>query len=369
LRFQKELSDIFSKADVQINGSRPFDVKVHDSRAFSKIVTERGDGFAESYVDGWWDCEQLDELVSRLILAGEKIDGQSIGLKLKVLLSLLFNYQAIRRAKKVCEVHYDLGNDLYQKMLDPRMVYSCAYWTGAHHLEEAQENKLDLVCRKLGLKKGMKVLDIGCGWGSFMKFATERYGVQCTGYTLSQRQLELGRELCKNLDIEFRLQDYRQIRGKYDRVVSIGMLEAVGPKNFGTYMEIVARSLTEDGLALIQTIGRNFSTYHTQSWIDRHIFPNGIVPSIQQLGRSFENVLMMEDWHNFGPDYDRTLMEWNLRFQQAWPDLRGEYPERFKRMWEFYLLSFAGNFRARNLHLWQIVLSKPGSRHPLCRIG
>jgi cyclopropane-fatty-acyl-phospholipid synthase len=364
------VTQILARADVQVNGKRPHDIRVHDSRAFQRMFNESGFGFAESYMDQWWDCDQLDELISRLLGSDAPVERPSWGMGLRKLASATLNLQSRSRARQVCDIHYDIGNDLFQKMLDSRMVYTCAYWKTATTLEAAQEDKLDLICRKLDIKPGMKILDIGCGWGSFMKFAAERYGASCVGYTLSPKQLELGSQLCAGLDIEFRLKDYRDIEGKYDRVVSIGMLEAVGWRNFGTYMQVVSNSLEPEGLALIHTMGRNNSTYYTHPWIDRYIFPNGIVPSIQQLGRAFENILVMEDWHNFGPDYDLTLMEWNRRFQSGWNELAGTapiYTPRFKRMWEFYLLAFAANFRSRNLQLWQLVLSLPGRKQPLCR--
>ena len=365
----ERLARILAGIDVRLNGDRPQDIRIHDERAFARILGDHGLGLGETYMEGWWDCSQLDELISRLLGSGIPIDRPSLLLETRKLAAKAFNFQSKSRASQVCETHYDLGNNLFKKMLDPRMVYSCAYWKGAATLEVAQEQKLDLICRKLGLQPGMTILDIGCGWGSFMKFASERYGVRCVGYTLSPRQLELGRELCAGHDIEFRLADYRDIQGEYDRVVSVGMLEAVGWKNYGTFAQVVTRSLKPDGLALIHTMGRNDSSVHTNAWVDRYIFPNGINPSIQQLGKAFEGLLMMEDWHNFGPDYDPTLMEWNRRFQSSWRELEPHYTPRFKRMWEFYLLSFAGNFRARNLHLWQIVLSKPGRRQPECRIS
>ncbi len=369
-RAESIVTDLLKKMDVEVNGNRPHDIRVHDKRTFARFLANHSLGIGETYMDGWWECDRLDQLMSRLLLSGMPIDRPSLGLKFQKIVSSTLNLQSRSRAGQVCDVHYDLGNDLFSKMLDARMVYTCGYWKDAQTLESAQEQKMDLICRKLGIEPGMSILDIGCGWGSFMKFAAERYGARCVGYTLSPKQMELGQKLCEGFDIEFRLKDYRDVTGKYDRVVSVGMLEAVGWKNYPEYMTVVSNSLHAEGLALIHTMGRNYSTVHTNEWVDRYIFPNGIVPSIQQLGASFENKLMLEDWHNFGPDYDLTLMEWHRRFQSAWPELKGTspvYTERFKRMWEFYLLSFAANFRARNLHLWQLVLSKPGRNQPACR--
>ncbi len=269
----------------------------------------------------------------------------------------------------VCDVHYDLDNSLFEKMLDTRMVYTCAYWKNSDTLEEAQIAKLDLICRKLALKPGMKVLDIGCGFGSFMKYAAEKYGVQCVGYSLSKEQISYGVKDCRGLPIEFVFDDYRKIEGRYDRVVSIGMMEAVGNKNFRTFMQTISDALVGDGIALIHTVGHNLTTTISDPWVDKYIFPNGVLPSIQQIGKAIEGLFVMEDWHNFGPDYNRTLLEWNQRFQNSWPNLSSRYSSEFKRMWEFYLLSFAGGFAARNWQLWHIILSKKGRTQPNCRIG
>jgi cyclopropane-fatty-acyl-phospholipid synthase len=254
--------------------------------------------------------------------------------------------------------HYELGNDLYRAMLDKRLVYTCAYWKGAHNLDEAQEAKLDLTCRKLGLEKGMRVLDIGCGWGSFAKFAAERYGVEVVGITVAERQVELGRELCRGLPVEIRLQDYRDMDEEFDHIVSLGMFEHVGYKNYPEYMQVAHRCLRDGGLFLLHTIGGNESRRETEPFIDKHIFPNSMIPSITQIGSAIEGLFVMEDWHNLSTDYDRTLCSWHANFDRHWASLSRHYDEAFRRKWRYYLLQCAGSFRARKNQLWQIVLSK-----------
>ncbi len=256
--------------------------------------------------------------------------------------------------------HYDLGNDFYRAMLDPRMVYTCAYWERADTLAQAQEDKLELVCRKLGLRPGMTVLDIGCGWGGFMRYAAERHGVRCVGVTVAEEQVALGRELCGRLPVEFRLQDYRQIEGRFDAVVSLGMFEHVGHRNDAAFFDVAHRCLRDDGLFLLHTIGRNEHGHGTDPWIDKYIFPNGELPTIARIGRACERRLVVEDLHNFGADYDRTLMAWHANVEAAWPRFEARLGERFHRMWRYYLLSCAGAFRARDIQLWQWVLSKRG---------
>jgi cyclopropane-fatty-acyl-phospholipid synthase len=277
------------------------------------------------------------------------------------------NLQSKERSGKSVEAHYDIGNDLYTKMLDPRMVYTCAYWKGATTLAEAQENKLDLICRKLGLQKGMRVLDLGCGWGGFAGFAAERYGCSVVGVTLSKDQHALGRELWKHLDVDLRLCDYRDVTGTFDRVSSIGMMEHVGPKNHRHVMEVVHRSLGPDGVAVIHTIANNKSRLHGTAFIEKYIFPNAVAPSIAQLGRAIEGLFVLEDLQNIGPDYDRTLMEWWANFDRAYPELKAKYDQRFYRMWKFYLLAAAGASRSRDGQLYHLVLTKIGRKQPDCR--
>lgn len=269
--------------------------------------------------------------------------------------------QSRRRAFIVGERHYNLGNDLFQNMLDKRMNYSCAYWKDASNLDEAQENKLELICKKLYLQPGMRVLDIGCGWGAFAKYAAERYGVEVVGITVSKDQVALGREMCKGLPVEIKLQDYRDVNEKFDRIVSVGMIEHVGYKNYREYFLIAHRNLKDDGLFLLHTISQVRSTKSTDAWIHKYIFPNGMLPSIAQLAKAVENLFVIEDIHNFGADYDKTLMAWYNNFNTNWGKIKDKYGERFYRMWKYFLLSSAGAFRARNKNqLWQIVLSKNG---------
>ena len=363
-RDRKWVEGLLGLADVRVNGDRPWDLQVKDERVFGRVLRQGTLGLGEAYMDGWWDAPKLDEFFHKVIAADLKRKvGLSWPLIKTVIRAAFLNLQSYRRAFEIGERHYDNGNDLYQAMLDKRMTYTCGYWSGkpkAGTLDEAQEAKLDLVCRKLGLKAGEHVLDIGCGWGSFAKFAAERYGARVTGITVSREQAELGRETCKGLPVELRLEDYREVRGKFDHVVSLGMFEHVGKKNYRAFMKIVDRCLAEGGLFLLHTIGSKRSVNSTDPWIGKYIFPNGMLPSMKQIAKAAEGLFVMEDWHNFGADYDPTLMAWFRNFEKAWPSLRGKYGERFHRMWKYYLLSCAGAFRARHIQLWQMVFSKKG---------
>ncbi|MFQ5667654.1 MAG: cyclopropane fatty acyl phospholipid synthase [Candidatus Binatia bacterium] len=351
---------LLSLADVEIDGHRPWDITIHDGRLYARVLTQGSLGLGESYMDGWWDCDQLDEFFHRILRAGLDTRVNPWSAPFPVLKAKLFNLQRTSRAFQIGRHHYDIGNELYRRMLDQRLIYTCAYWDNASTLDEAQVAKLDLVCRTLGLQPGMRVLDVGCGWGGTAKFAAERYGVDVVGITVSEEQVRFGRQLCQGLPVEILLQDYRDVQGTFDRILSLGMFEHVGCKNYATFMRIVRRHLTDDGLFLLRSIGGNRSVAATDPWIGRYIFPNSMLPSVQQIGAAIEGVFVLEDWQNFSAHYDKTLMQWFRNFDAGWQELRGRYDERFYRMWKYYLLSCAGGFRARSTQLWEIVLSARG---------
>lgn len=361
-KYKDLTKELLSVAEIEINGPNPWDIQIYDERFYKRVITQGELGLGESYMDKWWDVEKLDEMIYRIVKADlpNKIK-RNWKIKLQLAGFYLINLQSRRRAFIIGERHYDLGNDLFQNMLDTRMNYSCAYWKDAKNLNEAQENKLELICRKLYLKPGMRILDIGCGWGAFGKYAAEKYDVEVVGVTVSKQQVELGREMCKGLPVEIRLQDYRDVNEKFDRVVSVGMIEHVGYKNYRTYFKVAERNLKEDGLFLLHTIGSVISVKSTDPWTHKYIFPNGMLPSIAQLSKAMEGLFIIEDLHNFGADYDKTLMSWYENFNNNWHKIQDKYGDRFYRMWKYFLLSSAGAFRARNKNqLWQFVLSKRG---------
>jgi cyclopropane-fatty-acyl-phospholipid synthase len=352
---------LLAPLDIRINGPRPWDIRIFNDAFYTKALRRGTEGILDAYVDGWRDCDQLDELVHRVMAGHVQPPGAGrLAYSLHELSARLLNLQSRRRALRVRE-HYDLGNDLFQAMLDRRMVYSCGYWKHAANLEDAQRAKLDLICRKMALRPGMRVLDIGCGWGAFAKYAAETYGASVVGITLSEEQCELGKQLCEGLPVELRLQDYRDLDDEpFDAVVSVGMFEHVGYKNYRVFMEIVRRQLKNTGLFLLHTIGANVSSVSGNPWVEHHIFPNGMLPSAKQITQAAEGLFVLEDWHGFGPDYDKTLLAWFENFDHHWPQLSEKYSPRFYRMWKCYLLSFAGSFRARANQVWQIVLSPSG---------
>lgn len=352
------ISELLQSAGIKVNGPNPWDIQVHDDRFYARVLHEGPLGLGESYMDKWWDCQAIDQFCERAIKARlENKIKTSKRLSFKYALSRIINFQTKERAFEVGEKHYDLGDDLFEAMLDPSRNYTCGFWHNATNLSEAQINKMDLACQKLWLKPGMRLLDIGCGWGALAKYAAENFGVEVVGVTISKNQYEYAKEQCKGLPIEIRFQDYRDINEKFDRIVSLGMFEHVGHLNYREYMQVVKNCLKDDGIFLLHTIGNNITTFKTNEWTSKYIFPNGMLPSIAQIGKACENLFVMEDWHNFGADYDKTLMAWHANFNNNWDKLKNKYSERFFRMWNFYLLSSAGSFRARDIQLWQVVLS------------
>lgn len=359
-RIPKFLQDFLANSDVKINGTRPWDIQLHNPAAIGKIMTRGTLGIGESYMDGWWDCAALDECTTRIFRQNDHFKlnrWDTLPFLFDLLKSRLLNLQSKRRAFQVGEQHYDIGNDIFTAMLDENMIYSCGYWEYANNLDGAQLDKLDMVCQKLKLSAGETLLDIGCGWGGLAIHAAKHYGVSVVGLTVSREQQKLAQQKCVGLPIEIHLQDYRQMQGQFDKIVSVGMFEAVGPRNFKTYFDTVQRLLKPDGLFLLHTIGNKKSGKPNDPWLDRYIFPNGFIPSRTDIVNALDSEFMIEDWHNFGHDYDRTLMAWLERFNAAWPQLSKNYSERFRRMWWFYLMTSAAYFRSRRGYLWQLVIS------------
>ncbi|MDI5985800.1 cyclopropane fatty acyl phospholipid synthase [Halomonas sp. M4R5S39] len=359
-RARRVVEKLLDGSGVTLNGDAPHDLRIFHPDFFSRVLHQGTLGLGEAYMDGWWECDRIDELACRLLRhgLGERARTPSERLMYR-LQSGFFNLQSKARAYIVAEAHYDLGNDLFERMLDPTMCYSCGYWKDAATLHQAQLAKLELACRKLELAPGMRVLDIGCGWGSFAEHAARHHGVEVTGITISREQAELARQRCAGLPVEILLQDYRELEGHYDRVVSIGMFEHVGHRNYETYFQTVERLLAEDGLFLLHTIGSNRSVVSADPWFNRYIFPNGVLPSAMHIAKASEQAhLMMEDWQNFGPDYDHTLMAWLANFDTHWHEIAQHYNERTRRMFRYYLSVCAGAFRARHMQLWQVVYSR-----------
>ncbi len=363
--FERAVRDLLRETGIEVDGPGPHDVRVRDPRFYRHVLRHGSLGLGESYVEGWWDAESPDEVIRRMLGGGlQERARRSPRVMALALAARVFNLQGLRRARRDASGHYERGLDLYRAMLDRRMVYSCGFWKDARTLDEAQEAKLELVCRKTGIREGTTLLDIGCGWGALARWAAERHGAKVTGVTVSTEQAEVAREECRGLPVDIRVADYREVGGRFDAVVSVGMFEHVGPKNYRTYMEVVDRRLAPGGVSLLHTISGNRRTRHVDPWIHRYVFPGANLPAPAEIAAAAEGLFVIEDVHNFGPDYDRTLMAWHRRFEEAWPELRERYGERFRRLWRYYLLACAGTFRARRAQTLQVVLTRPGTPSP-----
>jgi cyclopropane-fatty-acyl-phospholipid synthase len=359
---ERTIRSLLQKAGIEPGGGNPWDLQVHNPDLYARVLSRGSLGLGEAYMDGWWDCEDLAGFFERATRSGVQRQVRPATLAIPYIKERLLNMQTRRRSWKVARQHYDLGNDLYEAMLDPYMQYTCAYWKDGDDLASAQRRKLELICRKLRLEKGMRVLDTGCGFGGFAKYAAEHYGVEVYGVTLSKKQAAFGRELCKGLPVTIEVKDYRDVTDTdFDRVASIGIMEHVGTKNYRAYLAQMRDCLPQDGLMLLHTIGSETTGKITDRWISKYIFPNSILPSAAELATAAEHVLVLEDWHNFGVSYAKTLLAWNDNCDAAWERLPGDvYDERFRRMWRYYLLACAGAFESRSIQLWQLVFSKGG---------
>lgn len=357
------VKDLLAMAGITVGGNEPWDIHVHDNRLYRAVISRGSLGLGEAYMNGWWDAERVDEFIARVLRANLP---QKLRRNFRTLIALLkarlFNMQSPNRIRRDVQHHYDLDTDLHMSFLDPYNQYSCGYFRETTDLDEAQEHKLELICRKLDLKPTDHLLDIGCGWGGLAKFAASNYGCRVTGITLSKKQCAFAREYCKDLPVTIELKDYRQLENQYDKIVSVGMMEHVGPKNYRTMMEVARRCLHPDGLFLLHTIGSKLSYTSNDPWLTKYIFPGSVLPSPQQVTSAISGIFVLEDWHNFGVYYAHTLRAWMENFDRSWDKLKVRYDARFYRMWKYYLLMCAGTFDARYNQLWQIVLSPNGVR-------
>ncbi len=357
---------ILDEGGVRLNGPEPWDLQVHDERFYRRALVDGTLGIGESYMEGWWDCDRLDELVARVL----RVEGlRKLPFQYKAAIAGIrawsVNLQSVRLARRAIPVHYDIGNEFFERMLGRSMAYSCAYWADAHDLDQAQDAKHELVCRKLDLEPGDRVLDIGCGWGGFASYAAQRRGCTVVGITISPAQAEYARRRCTGLPVEIHLLDYRAPElnafGRFEKIVSIGMFEHVGAKNYGVLMRCVDRLLHPQGLFLLHTCGSQHSAA-SDPWLCRYIFPGGMLPSAADILRASDGLFVLEDWHNFRFDYDRTLMAWYENHAAMVAEEPDRFDASFARMWRFYLLACAGNFRAGSHNqLWQILYSKRGA--------
>ncbi len=367
---KKLVTNLFNSAGVKINGDNPWDIQVNNDRFYRRTL--RGSlGFGESYMDGDWDVQQLDELFSRIIrtnLTGSgmvKINRLWLDLK-----SRLVNLQSRRGSMAIVETHYDLDHQLYEKFLGPYNQYTCCFFKRATTLEDAEKEKLEMLCNKLALGPEDKVLDIGCGWGGFARYAAETRGCHVTGVSISTEQIAYAREFTDGLAVDIVKADYRDLpdiypAGHFDKVLICGMIEHVGYKNYRGIMLVIDQVMKDDGHFLLHTIGNSQDTTVCDPWLEKYIFRNSMLPSIAQLAGAFQDIFVVQAWENYGHYYAPTLAAWYEKFERNWDSIKEikalkPFDEKFRRMFDYYLLSCKAGFETEFINLWQVVLTKKG---------
>jgi cyclopropane-fatty-acyl-phospholipid synthase len=350
---------VLRTAGIHLGGDQPWDVQVTDPRFYSSVLLRGSLGFGESYMRGWWHVEDLEEVAYRLSRAGLHWVARALPPHLVALAAASFsNRQTRTDSVNLVDRHYNLGNDLFRGFLGRSMVYSCAYFDDTESLDRAQELKLDLICRRLGLKAGERLLDIGGGWGEFARHAALHYGCHVTSINIADEQIRHARERCAGLPVEIVKCDYRDLRGSFDKVAVIAMLTHVGHSNYRRFMTIVHDCLATGGRVLVETLGSRISKVNCEPWTNRYIFPGGVVPSLRQIDRAADGLLARTEVTEFGHHYVPTLRSWNANLHASWPQLAGRYPETTRLMLGYFFLTVAGAFRAGHLKYWHVQLQK-----------
>ena len=349
---------------------KPLTLKIMDKKLNWKLLINPDLSFPEAYMKGDVKIEN-GSLLDFLNLTFENLGRSEVntsGYMIKKFLHMwrfFTNYNLPIKSKKNVEHHYDIGEDFYDLFLDPKTrQYSCAYWKSPNEtLEEAQQNKINHIIKKLDLRPNQKVLDIGCGWGSLCFEIAKQSECEVTGVTLSKNQYEYCKKKAKELKVDnqcyFKLLDYRHLEGKFNRVVSVGMLEHVGRKFYKTFFKKINSLMTDDGLSLIHTIASTDPKGPPQPWIQKYIFPGGLVPSGSDLIDAIEKTgLVLSDMESLIHHYDKTLKAWLQSFLNNRDRAKKMYSEHFCKMWEFYLASCSAAFTYRDLLVYQLQIVK-----------
>lgn len=364
------LTNWLEDAGIHVNGPASHDIRVHDKRFYWRTLAHGSLGFGEAFMDGWWSCEDLEEMVFRLIRSEVRRRAyRHPGAVALEWLNRIRNDQNRRRSLRAPRRHYDFDNEMFQAFLGRYMNYSCGYYAGTGDLDEAQILKMDIICRKLDLQPGEHLLDVGGGWGEFALYAAKHYGVHVTSVNISEEQMRFARRRCAGYDVDVVRSDYRDIAGQYDKVAAIAMFPHVGHRNHRTFMQAMYRALKPGGTFLIESTMNTATTTAGDPWIDRYIFPGLLMPSGSQICAAMEGLFVIEDLHNFGPHYVKTLRAWNANFQNAWGRFAARHDERVRRMFEYFFLISAALFRARTMEYWHLVLTRQGDAQPPCRVA
>lgn len=368
---KKLVTEIFRQGGIALDGTNPWDIVVNHERFYDRVLTRGSLGFGESYMDGDWDVVELDALIRRIIRM-QVVSSPLVKITraLHDLKARIVNLQTRKGSLAIAETHYNLDHRLYQQFLGPYNQYTCCFFNQAQTLEEAEIEKLEMICNKLDLQPGDKVLDIGCGWGGFARYAAESRGCHVTGISISSEQIAYAREYTAGWPVDIIESDYRDLpklydEGHFDKVVIIGMIEHVGYKNYRSLFRIVHRLLHDHGLFLLHTIGNSQTTSVVDPWIEKYIFRNSMAPSMRQLANAAERLFVIQDWENYGQYYAPTLAAWHRNFSANWENIRRiegkqRFDERFRRMFNYYFLCCKAGFETENIYLWHLVMSKQG---------
>ena len=370
---RKIIEVLCAQADVNINGQRPWDLRIHNQQFYDRVLGDGALGLGEAYMLGWWDSDDLFTFFKRILPVARAAGRKNAGWRttLAFITAHIFNLQTRNQSRDLADAHYNISNELFENMLGPSMAYSCGYWAQADNLNAAQVSKHELICRKLQLRKGERLLDVGCGWGGFAKYAAEMYGVDVVGVTVAEEQAQYARMQCAGLPIDIVACDYREFDsskhgGRFDKVASIGMIEHVGYRNYPAFYNGVENALREGGLFLLHSIGSDVSMETADTWLTTYIFPGEVIPSIRQLGEAAEERFILHDLQNIGTHYTPTLRAWHDNFESYWSGaaVKAVRPQVwrsekvFYRMWRYYLLSCAADFAVGDSQVWQLVYAK-----------
>ena len=362
----------------KVETKNPIKMKIHDKKLHHKLVLHPDLYFGEAYTDGKITFEN-GTLSNFLDLALKNIGRQKTNAISEVLNSLrgsyryLTNFNFIKKSKMNVAHHYDISDDLYFLFLDPLKQYSCGYFKNENDsLEEAQKNKINHIIKKLNIKENSKVLDIGSGWGLLAIEIAKQAKCQVTGVTLSENQYKFSNQKVKELNlgnqVQFKLMDYRQVKEKYDRIVSVGMFEHVGRKFYKIFFKKISEILKDDGVALLHTIGSVNSPRNPQPWITKYIFPGGYTPSLSEVAGPLEKSgLILSDLEVLRMHYAYTLSNWKERFLKNKEKVLKMFDERFFRMFEFYLASCEMAFKHGDQVVYQLQLTKKLNATPSTR--
>lgn len=356
--FKLTLTTLLREANIEPNGASPWDPQIKDERFYRTVLLRGSVGLGDAYLNGWWECADISGFILRIIKSGIHLRVPRVDIFLRRLRFGLIDAQNRIRSKRVAELHYDEDPYIFEVMLGSTNSYTCARWKGVITLDAAQQQKMDLLCKKAGLSSGMTVLDIGSGWGGFLAYAAERYQVRGIGLTISKTQLDYARKRYGNLPVEFRLQDYRDFVGGVDAVVSICVIEHVGSDHYREYFQKVRETLTrEDGFFAMQCILACDTQARMDPWTEKHIFPNGILPTLERIENAVEGILHIVDREFFRDDYVRTFSAWYENLVRNKNAIIARCGVRYFRKYEYYLCLYIAGFGSGRIDVGQFVLS------------